>query len=184
MEAEEIKGPAVRIPIPPSGNHMYGQRVVKRKDGPGHMVFKYPMPEYLDWLDAALPAIREAFRGFEPPVIMVVQLFGGRGFIESRDWDNLQKCLGDACQFREFTDPRIKGKIKTRFYGAGVLPNDNVSRLVGWRTRYYTREEHLSLTKRPITSSAVSEIEAACLLQIVKPAVILPFEIAPKLFDE
>lgn len=164
----------VKIPIPPSGNHMYNQRVIEKwveTGGRMKKVFqtiKFPTEEYKAWLDQASPLIEEAFTDMAAPVVVFIRIYGGSGFPESRDCDNVQKCIGDALQIREFEDKSIRGSNKRRPYGAGVLQNDNVVRLKGWDIRYFDRAEHLArLDELGCRPKRKDDLEAAVYLKFV-----------------
>lgn len=168
----------IEIPTPPTGNHMYDQKVIPvgrdrlaarnaagSRRGPSHMVIKFPTKEYREWLDAISPILRVRYGTINQPVIVRVEIFGGNGFFESRDWDNLLKCLGDSFGLREFQDTEARGRPK-RPYGSGILSTDSVQLVRGWQTRYYTRDEHLQLLgqERPKNKALLNH---RCMLQIV-----------------
>ena len=53
-------------------------------------------PEYLAWIDTNIGTITETFWWLTPPVAVMVTIYGGDGFNESRDIDNTLKAAIDV----------------------------------------------------------------------------------------
>lgn len=71
----------IEIPIPPSANRMY--RKVRN--------FMIPSPEYIAWLEAAGPIVRRHTGPITGMIAVHIKVWGGRGWVESSDLDNLEK---------------------------------------------------------------------------------------------
>jgi hypothetical protein len=170
----------------PSGNHRNQQRVQMQPappSGPGQVcprckgklrawVQTFPTELYTAWTEAAVDSILAKYQPgqFSGPVVVYLWVFGGRGFMESRDWDNVQKCVGDAL---------VAAKVLPVPIDAPALPEgrereggDDVRSLKGWRTHYLTRTEHVA-----ITGGKVDQVQARLFVQIVDAKAVDPFRI-------
>ena len=96
------------IPIPPTANHLWGHR--------GHM--KYRKKEYMEWLDAAGYMIQKAIKPISVPAFVELNVYGGKGFMRSRDLDNCMKAVMDCLQL------------------SGIIANDNVQHVHGISVNY------------------------------------------------
>lgn len=108
-------GFAVSLPPPPSANRLwriFGNRLHKAKD-------------YALWLEHCDFLCRHQsrnYRRFTTPVRVVVQIEGGKGFMESRDLDNCAKPVLDLlrqAEVLEDDDVRRVGAIVMDYLPAG-----------------------------------------------------------------
>lgn len=128
----------------PSGNHRNAQRVIK--SGGKAIIQTYPTKTYTLWKDNAASVIREKWgtEAFTGPVVGFVWIYGGKGFMESRDWDNVLKCLGDATVDAEIL--KAPEGLPDLIGGKDRKGGDDVRSIKGWRTWYFTRAEHMAIT--------------------------------------
>ena len=145
----------------PSGNHRNQQRVQIQPGQAGQpgpkcpkcrgalraWVQTFPTPLYETWRDEAATAILAKYQPgqFDGPVVVFAWIFGGKGFMESRDWDNVQKCVGDvlaSCGVLPLAGSSSKVAKADDALGGG----DDVRSIKGWRTWYLDRAEHAALT--------------------------------------
>lgn len=148
--------------MPPTGNHRNvtevrvmaptgGKKGNKRCPRCARDFYAFPhttnTDKYRTWREATAWEIKANFKGAGPLVKVYVRIFGGRGFAESRDLDNLLKCLGDAIA------------------DSGVIPSDKAKDLKAWDIAYLDREEHMAA----LGSAAPSKpdmLNARCLVRI------------------
>ena len=171
---------AARFRLVPSGNHRNQQRVQLAPGKPSQrgqvcprckgrlnaFVQTFPTQEYVQWREAAQAAILARYSGqtFNGPVVVFAWVYGGRGFMESRDWDNVQKCVGDV-----LTD---SGVMPAPGGTDAVAGGDDVRSLKGWRTWYLTRGEHAALV-----GGKPDQLQARLFVQLVEASKLQPFTV-------
>lgn len=168
----------------PSGNHRNQQRVLVKpaaKNGQRCpfckralqlLVHTFPTEDYKAWAETAKAALQAKYQPgqFKGPVIVCVWLYGGRGFMESRDWDNVQKCVGDA-----LADAGILPSPGTDKEGNEREGTDDVRAIKGWRTHYFTRQEHVDITGG--AAGKVDTVNARLFVQIIDAQGVEPFRL-------
>lgn len=123
----------------PSGNHR-NQYFVR-----AGRVAVSPTKSYEEWRKTAEKSVREAGIGsYKTGCMIYIWIWGGIGFYEHSDWDNVQKVVGDV------------------LVAAGVVPDDSVTYIRAWRPWYITREEHSERTGEDI-----KKLRARMFFQIV-----------------
>lgn len=163
----------------PSGNHRNQQRVQMKPasgGGPGQhcprckaklsvWVHTFPTEFYEVWKTAAIKSILRRYKPgeFSGPVVVYAWVFGGSGFMESRDWDNVQKCVGDALAEAEVL-PAPKGK---------AIGDDDVRSIKGWRTFYLDRAEHVAR----VPGAKTKDVRARLFIQLVDAKLVDPFTV-------
>jgi hypothetical protein len=174
---------ACEIDIPPSGNHRNSQSVILKPGGAGRrcpcckkpliaLVHTFPTDEYTLWRDRMGFKVRGFYKGqkFTEPVVVFTWIFGGKGFRESQDLDNISKPLGDLLIHCDILPDNVIVSGENRG------PDDNVRCIKGLRPWYLTREEHWDLTLGT-GASKPSELKARMFLQIVAASKIDPFKV-------
>jgi hypothetical protein len=171
----------------PSGNHRNQQRVQCQPAPPSQpgqvcprckgklrlWVQTFPTKEYTAWAQRAAKAILQKYQAgqFDGPVVVYLWVFGGRGFIESRDWDNVQKCVGDV-----LVDTGVLPKPPPAKKGDEPKDGtDDVRSIKGWRTWYLTRAEHVAITGG--AAGKPDNIRARLFVQIVPAQEVKPFRL-------
>lgn len=172
----------------PSGNHRNQQRVniaplpgASAKSGQPCPICKkglrawvhtFPTKEYERWTETAILSIRSKYRPgqFTEPVIICAWIFGGDGFMESRDWDNVKKCVGDALVAARVLPVPDGPKLASGNEREG---GDDVRSVRGWRTHYLTKEEHAA----KIGALPKSKQTARLFVKIVPASEVDPFRI-------
>lgn len=171
--------------LAPSGNHRNQQRVQLQPgppSGPGQVcprckgklrawVQTFPTKLYTTWREAAVQAILAKYQPgqFTGPVVVYCWVFGGRGFLESRDWDNVQKCVGDAlAEARVLPVPKDAPPLKDK----ERTGDDDVRSIKGWRTFYLTRQEHVQLA-----GGKADSVRARLFVQIIDASAVDPFKV-------
>ena len=169
----------------PSGNHRNQQRVQMAPAPPSQpgttcprckgklraWVQTFPTEFYVQWTEQAVKALLDKYQPgqFTEPVVVCLWVLGGRGFLESRDWDNVQKCVGDALVKADVLPRRLDSKKQEQ---AG---DDDVRSIKGWRTHYLTRDEHVKLTSG--ASGRAEIVKARLYVRLVPASMVDPFGI-------
>lgn len=188
-EAVELFGvvnESQRYNLVPSGNHRNQQRVNIQPAPPSRpgqkcprckgslqaWVHTFPTELYAVWKESAKAALLGKYQPgqFDRPVVVYLWLFGGSGFIESRDWDNVQKCVGDA--MAEAGVLPVPAKAEPLSDGRERTGGDDVRSIKGWRTHYLDRAEHAQLV-----GGKAKDLQARLFVQIVDAAAVDPFKV-------
>lgn len=151
----------------PSGNDRNCMAVVRGR------IMVYPTKLYKQWRREAKETILTRYSPgqFEEPVVVYAWIYGGRGFMETRDWDNVQKCVGDAMAEAGVLPVPAGPPLKS---GEERRGDDDVRSVKGWRTFYFTREEHMALTGQAAARKADS-LTARLFIQLVEARKVDPF---------
>jgi hypothetical protein len=179
----------LEIAIPPSGNHRNNSRViVKPPKGAGNV--KCPRcskgisafiqmantKEYKAWREqnAALFSAAYGPHHFRVPVVLCIWIFGGRGFMENSDWDNLTKCIGDAIVDSGVIAP-AEG-LKPLESGNERRGEDDVRHIRGHFTRFLTRQEHWEKIGSPAQIKP-DDLHARVFVKMVPASEVDPFRV-------
>jgi hypothetical protein len=177
---------ALEIRIPPSGNHRNQDRIIIGPGEPnkrGHVCPRcsaklqartqtFPTAEYKKFRSETVEAILAKYsKGqFMEPVVVYVWIMGGRGFRENRDWDNTLKCIGDSLVDSGILPIPTGPDLASGNEREGA---DDVRGIKGWRTYYFTRKEHVDLTKG--AAGKADDINARIFVQIIEASTVQPF---------
>lgn len=179
---------APKYTLVPSGNHRNQQRVQIAplpgasakagqpcpicKKGLRAWVQTFPTKDYEAWTETAVYCIRSLYKvgQFTEPVIICAWIFGGKGFMESRDWDNVKKCVGDALAAAKVLPVPDGPELKSGNEREG---GDDVRSVRGWRTHYLTKEEHAAL----VGARKADDLTARLFVKLVPASEVDPFRI-------